>query len=65
MSITPAELYMEKPSIHNDLKYCWVVYQPDVSGQPSYESGSHWHKETAERDARAALWEIHRQQGFG
>jgi len=63
MSKVPAELYIERPSIHNDIKWSWEVYQPDSHGGV-WESGSHWHKETAERDARAALREVHRQQGL-
>lgn len=62
MVTVPAEVIMEKPSIHNDLKWSWEVYQPD--GHGSWIYGSHWDKEKAASDARAALRHIHRQQGI-
>lgn len=63
MSECPAEIVMERPSIHNDIRWCWAVCQPDAAWG-EHKSGSHWDKAAALADAITALKIVHRKQGY-
>lgn len=57
----PAEIVMERPSIHNNCLWTWTICQPDAAWA-QWCSGYHYDRNKAHEQAVMALKEVHKQQ---